>query len=330
MKRPRCPNRRLGNAPRSSLALGGVPATLSLVILGLGLVASTFRSAAGAGTTTIARQLSDASGEGTYRPAEPSELRAAEHLFRRTFANEERLAQLRPDWAEMGFDLIASKLGDREVWILRESAGQTRGRGFYVWRRGSTVPIVLEAPHSFHDLYTREIALRLFRDSDVTAAAWNTLRRSVVDLAHTPRHHLNAFTQAFVRAHPTGIVVQLHGFSQEKRDTAAGATADLIISDGTRFPDGWTRAATQLFQRDFVHGRVRLYPLEVTELGATTNAQGTTVRQNGADGFLHLEMSRPLRQRMRHTSEARHDFLKILTDTYRTLRETEDYAGSRG
>jgi hypothetical protein len=134
-----------------------------------------------------------------------------------------------------------------------------------------------------------------------------------VDLAHTRGHYLDAFTRAFVQARPHGVVIQLHGFLQRKRKTAAASSADLIISSGTRYPQAWIQETASEFQDSFGHGVTRLYPREVLELGGTTNTQGTIMRASESGRFIHLEMSQALRRKLRYERLVRKDFLTDLS-----------------
>ena len=44
---------------------------------------------------------------------------------------------------------------------------------------------------------------------------------------------------------------------------------------------------------------------EVRELGGTRNVQGRLLRERGHDGFVHVELGRPLRERLRNEQELR-------------------------
>ena len=57
---------------------------------------------------------------------------------------------------------------------------------------------------------------------------------------------------------------------------------------------------------------VRLYPRDVRELGATRNVQGRLLRERGHDGFVHVELAQPLRERLRNEQELRSGFAACL------------------
>ena len=295
-------------------------------LMSLAIVASCAVSiVAGSATPSIAkesRSLSrlwrEVSRQGRYVAPSRAELQQAERLFLRSFRGQEDFDELRSAWGELNFELLPYQIADEPIWVLREKPGFHTGRGFYAFRRRGAVPIAIQAPHSFYDEHTQAIAVRLFRESFSAATAWNTLHRSVADLAHSRGNYFDAFTRAFITAHSKAIVLQLHGFAQEKRRTEAAASADVIISGGTMYPSRWLQECAALFQQHFSHGVVRLYPHEVFELGGTTNAQGEILRSASSDGFMHVELSESLRRNLRSDRKVRQDFLAALSKSYDT------------
>ncbi len=259
----------------------------------------------------LERMLLAASAGGNYAPATTAELIRCEQLFLRTLRTPDDPV-LAEEWREFGWQLQRLQDHQRRLWVVSELPANRRGWGFYVIQEGHPPGLVLQAPHSFADKYTRNVALRLFQDGDFAAAAWNTVSRKVVDVAHTDEHPYSAFTRALVIAYPTAYVAQIHGFAQEKRQTMTAATADLIVSNGDPFPDKWVRKTVVLMQSEFALGRVQLYPSEVQELGATQNVQGEILRQSGSERFIHFEMSQPLRMRIVADPRTRQAFLKNL------------------
>lgn len=223
--------------------------------------------------------------------------------------------ELGPRWQALGFEL--ARAGD-DIRVVEDGDGSG---GLYVVRSGETWPMAIQAPHRFFDRHTGTIADRLFAEGRFAAAAWNTVpRRSrnadgervVRDLAHRRDSYFNAFTRAFGRARPHGLVVQLHGFARSKRRTSAGRTADLILSDATRVPGPAVRAAAACFERE-MQAVVRVYPTDVRELGGITNANAGALRELGLPGrFLHVEMSPEVRRRLRDEARARERFTGCL------------------
>ncbi len=152
---------------------------------------------------TISRLLSEASVSGTYGQPADAELWAAEQLFREILDGQLPLAHLQRSADQLDFHLLEISTESSPIWVLREDPESKRGRGFYAFRRGDPLPIVLQAPHCFYEGETRDITRQLFARSQALAAAWNTLHRTTFDVAHERRSYLNALTAAFLHA-PAG------------------------------------------------------------------------------------------------------------------------------
>jgi len=63
-----------------------------------------------------------------------------------------------------------------DLWIVREPDGQRAGAGAFVLRPGGS-PLVIEAPHTFYDEGTGEIALALFARLRAGGLFFNTVHR---------------------------------------------------------------------------------------------------------------------------------------------------------
>jgi hypothetical protein len=253
-----------------------------------------------------------ARSEQIFQPASASELGRCEALFERTLRDPEATG-LEADWAQLGWRYFPLADTSTKIWVARERTDRQRGWGVYAFRAEQPSATILQAPHGDTDRFTGNVVARLFAESNYRAAAWNTVPRQQVDLAHAPNHPFTAFTRATVKTYPQVCVVQIHGFDPDRRQTLAGETADLIISNGSYAPDRTARCVTAQLQNGFPYGRVQLFPTGVGELGATTNVQGDVVRASGAR-FLHLEMSQPLRIRLVNDPLARQTIVKILSD----------------
>jgi len=268
---------------------------------------------------SLEHRVRSASRESSYQHPSIDELRAAERLFTRTLRADEPVEVLRDAWAGSHFELKAVELHDQPLWLLRESEGHQVGRGFYAFRPNATMPVAIQSPHSFGDRRTRELTARLFVDSDFAAAAFNTVHRDIMDAAHSHNCLLNSFTTAFLRVHrDDAFVCQLHGFSRSKRTTDRGRNSDLIVSNGTRLGAHWTQRTVTVFRDHWPNVAVRLFPDDVSELGATTNHQGRIILQSGLGRFLHLEMSAELRDDLYRLPAPRGELLKAIEDSFRT------------
>lgn len=267
---------------------------------------------------TLEHLLEQASGERVYRHISPGEMLQVEYLFLRMFQGE-RSTQLRQEWLSLGYNMQLVNDRGTDFLVLSEAEGQRIGRGFYAFRQSLPQPIVLQAPHSFKEYHTRQIVLDMVREANVAAAAWNTVPRWIkqygatidADLAHQEYSFFKAFSRAFAIHYARGRVLQIHGFAQQKRTTPAGATADMIISSGRQIPTPAVLAVGQCLKQR-IPGPVHIYPRDVLELGATTNAIGRALTQLGHTGFVHLEISRGLRERMRNETSLRQSLLQCI------------------
>ena len=85
----------------------------------------------------------------------------------------------------------------------------------------------------------------------------------------------------------------------------------MILSNGTLSP-GLKLQHQQACLSAGLARPVRLYPLSIRELGGTTNVQGIALRQLGYQSFVHMEMSRPLRQALLDDEATRVQLLRCM------------------
>lgn len=210
------------------------------------------------------------------------------------------------------------KLGD--VIILKEQATAQRGRGFYVFRHAKQWRDILQVPHSFTDEMTRPIGLSLFAEGPFAAVAFNTVPRRFLDangnqvnadMAHLEGTYFLEFAKAAALAHPQGNSVQIHGFSQTKRKSAALAESDIILSAGHKQAPLSLQAGQKKLESN-LQRNVILYADTIKELGATTNVQASALRAQGYQNFIHVEMSRPMREKMRSSAKTRRQLLRSI------------------
>jgi len=268
-----------------------------------------------AGVSHTLQELIDQRRCDIYVPATAQQLQRAETAFENLLAAGGRLpAGVAGTWRDLGFSV--TQLTDAGVtWIvLREAPGNCRGQGLYLIRQGAAAALLLQVPHGYFDRFTDDIAAGLVQ-GPIRMFAFNTVPRHYTrggtkvdaDFAHRADNLFTSLTRAFARVYPAGRLVQLHGFSPEKRDTAAGRSAAVIVSSGSPRP---TPASLQVAQclRALLDEPVRIYPGEVHELGAITNRQGKLLRQQGHAGFVHVELSSMLRERLRSEAGLRAGF----------------------
>jgi len=268
------------------------------------------------GSSTLERMLAEASRDGRYQAPAAGETTRVEAVFVQLLAGTPPAA-LHEELVALALEVIP--VADApETLLLREAGDARRGRGFYVLRPGVRAD-VLQVPHAFKDHHTREIGLRLFAEGRFAAAGWNTVPRWSVqegvrtdaDLAHLPDSYFTAFTRAIARHLPTVQVLQIHGFDAGKRKTEHAAAADMIVSNGTSTSSPQLRRQAPCLARSLAIS-VGVYPDTVRELGGTTNVQGEALRRLGHPGFVHLEMSAALRQRLLDDADSRRAWLYCL------------------
>lgn len=206
-----------------------------------------------------------------------------------------------------------------QALLVEEPPGSCRGGGSYFLRQEATaIPLLISAPHRSADRLTGTLTMRFFVEGRAQAAAWNSVpRRSACaedesDIVRLDRHPFTAFTSAFARAHPNGRVVQVHGFDVGRRRTAEARAASVILSSGSRDISPTLEVIAACLRRDLPALNVALFPLDVSELGATRNAQGRSLRSLGFQGFVHAELSLELRRRLVEDAGLRQGFLACL------------------
>ena len=265
--------------------------------------------------------LNAAKQQRVYRQPAPAEIQHAEQLFRQTLEGAP-MTQLQGGWQSLGFHLQTVFENGSTFFVLAEAESLRYGRGFYLFQPSPQLAVALQATHSFRDLHTGKLVLSLATHYRVAAAAWNTVPRSFkqngrqidADMAHLSNSYFLAFSRAFASVYQTGYLMQVHGFAKRKRSTIAAAQADVIISSGSYTPSSAVLAANYCLKH-MIPGVVHLYPQDVSELGGTTNRIGQMLRHMGHPGFVHLELSKPLRERMLAQAALRNPILACLPPT---------------
>ena len=256
------------------------------------------------------RELVSAKNEVTdVSQATANELQQVEQLFRETAQATDISSEFHERWNQLGWDLI--ELQEFGIVVIRESENQRFGRGVYAIRLRCNSNTILQAPHRFFDERTGAITRKLFVENEIYAAAWNTSHRKQIDLAHEQRHHFNSFMNAL--ADQQTRIIQLHGFESETRADRIKNT-DIILSDSTRFPGRHALQTTVRLKEILGPEAVRLFPLEINELGGTKNAQAALLRSTGTHQFLHVELDADYRKELANTASKRVEFIQALLD----------------
>ena len=252
-----------------------------------------------------------------YVAPEATELEAFGSWFRALVsASESNTAPARN--APTGFELDSS---DSPLWLAGERAGQRRGAGAFALRAGTASPWVIEAPHTFFDVGTLEIAITCFEVLSARALFVNTVRRSNSqdedleqeeradlarsgeadsDLAHAPQSFFLTAHAVFAQWRPSYSVLQIHGF----RDELLPQVSAVVSAAGT---NASLSAIAEQLQGLLGRDAVRLYPSEVRKFGGTHNVQARLSKDSGA-ALVHLELSRSLRDRLKSDPGFRRTF----------------------
>lgn len=222
-----------------------------------------------------------------------------------------------------------------ELMCLSEQGTKGTGLPQVLWREPNTRTKggwLLQAPHRFFDRRTGEVALALFATQDPRNArvlCLNSKHRyaqkdgkrkktahNPSDVCHNAGHGFQRVTQALMVAMNSSDIVQIHGFGSKRggRDEALA-----IVSSGD--PKQASPRALALVQslRKTFGDKILLFPRDTSLLGATTNVQGQILRtyasrdlERSQNGFLHIEMSEALRERLLSDATALNAFREAL------------------
>lgn len=220
-----------------------------------------------------------------------------------------------PERAVAGFVLDR----DGDVVIVHEAVGARRGAGAFAFRVGTASALAIGAPHTFHDSGTLPIAVTAFDIARARALSINTVHRysdriraggsgtladddkspARSDVAHQERSFFQVVHEELTRRHVT--TVQLHGF----RDDLVPGTDAVMSSAGTTFDV----QAHALKAKTSAGGAIASFPRDTKKLGALTNVQARfSVRERAP--FLHIEMSKTLRDELVRDPARRVEFLR--------------------
>jgi len=221
---------------------------------------------------------------------------------------DRRRARVLADFARV--ELLAVEIGALRLWVVTESADRVRGVGSYVIRLGPAQPVLLSAPHSFHDQGTGDIGLDLLLEASEASATpralfVNSVHRhrqldgrkvaladNPADSANVADHPLASVTRRALEHAPLTII-QLHGFA---RDDAAGDPIAILSSSRSR-PSAYLRALASSLRAGLPEFEFGVFGVDVDRLGGTKNTQARAAREFDRC-FAHFEMARELRDRL--------------------------------
>jgi hypothetical protein len=227
-----------------------------------------------------------------YQPPDATQLDRSRELFSalaRALAPGPPPAELVEEAKAAGFELVTGQDAGGELWLVRELDGHREGAGFYALRANG-LPVCIQAPHTFFDEGTGDLALATFSALRASCLCANTVHRRLVDVAHAEQSIFLSATEGLLQGAKWPLV-QLHGFAADSQPKGVAA----VVSEGTRHSTAGARLQQALRPEA---GRVALYPRDTRDLGGTTNVEGARARAAGVL-FLHVEMSPGFRHELR-------------------------------
>lgn len=263
----------------------------------------------------------EAASGGRFAMPTHKELAEAQLLFELLLAGKKDTKAFCELLESLHMEMVPVQHEGIRLTVIRENPDRKRGRGLYVYNADAADSACLMAPHSFTDVLTGRIALKLVGMGGFTLTAFNTMKRYGADgdikldqdMAHLTGTYFTALSHAIAKLTDSPRVIQLHGYGQEFRSTPEGREADIVVSSGQRLLLAAAKQVSDCLSADNSY-ITRTYPDEVGELGGTTNVTGRIMRKAGQKGFIHVELSRPVRNRLNRELETLQRFNRCLTD----------------
>ena len=163
--------------------------------------------------------------------------------------------------------------------------------------------IYLQIIHQFYDKKTGQIGRLWFESSAIDVLTINnisrnkqTIRGEKTDLGKLTRTYLTSSTEALLELSEMPLFIQVHGFSNSKRNSAQGKAAEIIISSGSKIVSKHVKRSYDCLRRSGY--KVELFPNTIRELGGTKNTTGMLVNNSNKGYFIHLELNFFIRNRI--------------------------------
>ncbi|MGW5743652.1 hypothetical protein [Amycolatopsis sp. NPDC003861] len=237
-----------------------------------------------------------------YRPPTPAEQGAAATGFAEALDHH-----VPRELTELGFSVRngVDAATHRPFTAIVDEPGAGRAWGMYVIDRSAPPSLAVEVPHPASDLRTERFGVDLFRRVPgsvlLVAGAHRRAGGGAADVAHRPDTVFQAVAAVLVTRRLPQL--QFHGFHDRTLPSA-----DVVLSPGSSPPgDATRRAAARLTAERFAVCRAWTERCEGLE--ATTNVQGRLAAAGGT-AFLHVEMSRTVRE----SPERRADLIHALLE----------------
>ncbi|HEY4022715.1 MAG TPA: hypothetical protein VGM75_28745 [Pseudonocardiaceae bacterium] len=230
-----------------------------------------------------------------YRPPNVTERAAAARGFADLISNARTTDA---DLRDLGFTVtdLVDQHTDRPYTLAQHGPETDRAWGMYLVDRSAPPSLAVEVPHPASDLRTELFGLDLFRRVPgavlVMAGAHRRAGRGRADVAHEADSMFQVVAGCLIaRGLPQ---VQLHGFDNE---SAPGY--DIVLSTGsTPAGDVAVRLGAGFLEAGFA--TCQAWAQTCAGLEGNANVQGQLAKTAGT-GFLHVEMSRTVRDSSRTT-----------------------------
>ncbi|MGX5174026.1 hypothetical protein ACUR5C_08400 [Aliikangiella sp. IMCC44653] len=202
------------------------------------------------------------------------------------------------------------------------------GWGQFVFNRELDERFLLQVPHRFNDKYTLNIAYHLWKNGLVGFIYTNLVhrynnekmgRQHTSDFSHSSDSPLVAATKAWLAYNNKGIVVQLHGFSKNKRKTKQAKMLNIILSHGVNHSKySFSKlSSAKVCLEESLGVAVGVYPVDTIELGGTKNIVGQEVRKIvGFENFIHIEIDKRTRLRLKNSSSDSIAMFRCIKNAY--------------
>ncbi len=209
-------------------------------------------------------------------------------------------------FAQSGMALREYTTDGRRWVVVYDDMPEWRGTGGYLFRKGAVESdTIVQAPHSFYDVSSGEIADYLMANASIRGFFFNTLHRRYLlpgatcddgvnpaDVGHVTNSFFYLMSTQYIAATATGTIVQLHGFTNE---ALAAQGFGVVASSGEQTPSLQLQRLDAALGDALAGQSVALYPVDTNLYGATLNIQGRWIRREDRGHFLHIELSRTVR-----------------------------------
>jgi hypothetical protein len=212
---------------------------------------------------------------------------------------------------------------DGEVLVLW---GREAAHGLFAIRLGPARNLLIQAPHSFFDVGTGELASALFVETGARALFLNSAHRfggagedaeqfqepdapTAPDVAHRPFSAFQSATFGFLEASQLPFVIQIHGYRSREGEAA-------VISSGSALqPDDLLEPILDSL-RGYESGAIT--GEQLPELAGRQNVQGQICANRAS--FAHIELSRETRRMLVSSQEERHDLVEAIVSVAGRIR----------